>query len=394
MSGLALPRRSERPELVFLSHAVDRSGPPIYLRHLLGWLGPNTDVPTRVVALEGGDLEAEFQALTRLQVIGEPNPLRVRRGSRPLTEARNALRGLRLRDLHPRSLLYINTAWSVRAMQYVPDHAGPVVAHVHELEVGLDYHLPPGDTDRLFRRPDHWIAASAAVADNLAERWDVPRDEILVHHEMIDVAAPSHVPDAEVDLLRRSIGAGPDALVVGTTAVLNWRKAPDLYLELAAKVLHGPGDPDVHFAWVGVDERSPEVAALRRDARRAGIADRIHLVAVSDRPEAWMRAFDVFVLPAREDAYPLAALEAAAAGRPVVCFQAGGMPEFVGTDAGAVVDFPDVDAMAAVVERFRADPAGRRAMGDVARARVAERHDVAVAAPRLWADLGPWVPVR
>jgi len=394
VSGLALPRRSERPELVFLSHAVDRSGPPIYLRHLLGWLGANTDVPTRVVSLEGGALEPEFQALTRLQVLGEPDPVRVRRGSRPLTRARNALRGARLRDVHPRSLLYINTAWSVRAMQYVPDHPGPVVAHVHELEVGLDYHLPDDDTDRLFRRPDHWVAASAAVADNLADRWDVPREEILVHHEMIDVAAPAQVADDEVARLRGRIAAGPGALVVGTTAVLNWRKAPDLFVELAAKVLHGPEAPDVHFAWVGVDERSAEVAALRRDARRAGIADRFHLVAVSDRPEAWMRAFDVFVLPAREDAYPLAALEAAAAGRPVVCFEAGGMPEFVGNDAGAVVDFPDVDAMAAVVERFRADPAARRAMGEVARTRVAERHDVSVAAPRLWADLGPWVPVR
>jgi glycosyltransferase involved in cell wall biosynthesis len=377
-----------------LSHAVDRSGPPIYLRHLLGWLGAHTDVPTRVVSLCGGDLEPEFRALARLQVLGEPNAVRVRRGSRPLTAARNRLRALRLADLHPRSVLYINTAWSVRAMQYVPDHAGPVVAHVHELEVGLDYHLPPADTERLFRRPDRWIAASAAVADNLAERWDVPRGDILVHHEMIDVAAPTHVPDDEVQLLRRSIGAGPGAVVVGTTAVLNWRKAPDLFVELAARVLRGPGGPDVQFAWVGVDERSPEVTALRRDARRAGIADRVHFVAVSDRPEAWMRAFDVFVLPAREDAFPLAALEAAAAGRPVVCFEAGGMPEFVGDDAGAVVDFPDVDAMAAVVQRFRGDPALRRATGDVARARVAERHDVSVAAPRLWADVEPWVPTR
>jgi glycosyltransferase involved in cell wall biosynthesis len=379
---------------VFLSHAVDRSGPPIYLLHLLRWLRANTDTPTRVVSLAGGQLEDEFRSLTRLQILGEPNPVPVRRGRRPLTQARNAWRGIRLRDLHPRSLIYINTAWSVRALQYAPDHPGPVVAHIHELEVGLDYHLPPADRDRLFGRPEHWVAASAAVADNLTGRWDVPRDEILVHHEMIDVSAPSQVSDAEVAARRASIGAGPGAFVVGTTAVVNWRKAPDLFVELAAKVVDRQPSPDVHVAWVGVDERSPEVRALRRDARRAGIADRFHLVPVSDRPEAWMRAFDVFVLPAREDAYPLAALEAAAAGRPVVCFDAGGMPEFVGTDAGAVVDFPDVDAMAAVIEVLRTDAAVRQAMGDVARRRVAERHDTSIAAPRLWRDLSSWIPSR
>jgi glycosyltransferase involved in cell wall biosynthesis len=378
------------PGIVFLSHAVDRSGPPIYLLHLLRWLRAHTDVPTRVVALEGGPLADEVRRLTRLDIVGEPHRARGHRGR--LRRRADPWRQRPDERPDPDALIYVNTAWSVRGLHYLPGHRGPVVAHVHELEVGLDYHLPPPDRDVLFRA-DHWIAASQAVARNLADRWSL-RAEVRVHHEMIDTSAPTAVPDDEVRALRSSIGAGAASFVVGTTAVVNWRKAPDLFVELAATIVRSQPDLDVRFAWVGVDESDPLTAAVRRDARRAGIAERFHLVPVSDRPEAWMRAFDLFVLPAREDAYPLAALEAAAAARPIVCFEAGGMPEFVRDGAGAVVDFPDVDAMAAAVTSFGIDPNHRTAVGRAARDLVVGRHDIAVAAPRLWADLEAWVPAR
>ena len=386
------PAPSNPRDLVFLGHATDRSGPPIYLLHLLRWLADHTPVSSQVLALAGGSLATDFEAVSRLRVVGEPNPVALPRGSRPATQARNLLRAARLRDIDRRSLVHINTAFSVRALRYLPRHVGPVVAHVHELEVGLDYHLPRQDRELMFSRADHWVAASKAVANNLVVNWGVAASDIVVHYEMIDTEAPSRIPDEEVAALRKGIAVGPDTVLVGTTAVLNWRKGPDLFIEMAARVIRTRPDLDVQFAWVGLDTRSIEVAALRRDARRAGIADRLHLIEVTDQPEAWMRAFDVFVLPAREDAYPLACLEAAAAARPVICFEAGGMPEFVGDDAGAVLDFPDVDAMTDAVVRLGADPTLRRRMGRTARDRVVERHDISVAAPRMWADLARWMP--
>lgn len=385
-------RREVRPAITFLGHAVDRTGPPIYLHHLLGWMDEHTEVPTRLLSLCGGGLDESFRSLTDLYVMGEPNPVRVRRGSRPLTRLRDARRAARIGPADPGSLVYINTAWSVRALRYLPRHVGPVVAHVHELEVALDYDLSPEDRAVLFGRATHWIAASAAVAANLTERWGVPADEIHVHHEMIDVSAPLAVDDQEVASLRASLGLPADAVLAGTAAVLNWRKAPDLFVETAARAIRARPDLPLHFAWLGLDPTTPEARAMGRDGRRAGIADRLHLVAASDRPEAWMRAFDLFVLSAREDAYPLACLEAAAAGRPIVCFDAGGMPEFVADDAGVVVDFPDVGAMAQAVAELGGDHERRRQLGSVARARVVERHDTSVAAPRWWDTVSAWVP--
>ncbi len=390
---MTAPRRAgASPAITFLGHAVDRTGPPIYLHHLLGWLDRNHEVPTRVISLRDGGLEDSFRQLTELHVVGEPIPVQVRRGSRPLTRVRNAVRSARIGSVDPDSLVYINTSWSVRALRYLPRHRGPVVAHVHELEVGLDYDLPPEDRAVLFGRPTHWIAASGAVARNLTERWGVPADEILVHHEMIDTSAPERVPDSEVTALRAELGLGPDHVLAGTAAVLNWRKAPDLFVEVAARAIREHPELPLHFAWVGLDPDSPQARDVRRDAVRAGVGDRVHLVAASDRPEAWMRAFDLFVLSAREDAYPLACLEAAAAGRPIVCFDAGGMPEFVAGGAGVVVDFPDVGAMARAVADIGADQHLRLRLGSEARDRVVARHDTSVAAPRWWETVSAWVP--
>ncbi len=382
------PTPPEGPEVVFLSHAVDRSGPPVYLLHLLGWVRANTAARTHVVSLTGGALADRFREVTDLRIVGEPWPVRVRRGSRPLTALRDAARRYRVRGLDPNALVHVNTAWSVRALRFLPEHRGPVVAHVHELATGLDYHLLPADRRLLFERSDHWVAASQAVAAGLDRFPRRAAEPVIVHHEMIDVGAIQSVSAARVAERRASLGVGEGECLVGTAAVLNWRKGPDLFVELAARAL--TAEPSLRFAWLGVDPTTPEAAALRRDLRRAGIADRVHVVAAADDPEVWHRAFDAFVLTAREDAYPLAGLEAAAAGRPVVCFDAGGMPEFVRDDAGRVVDYPDVGAMSATVVDLAADSTMRAALGAVGARRVRADHDVAVAAPRLWADLRRW----
>jgi glycosyltransferase involved in cell wall biosynthesis len=99
----------------------------------------------------------------------------------------------------------------------------------------------------------------------------------------------------------------------------------------------------------------------------------------------YFAAMDVFVLPSREDPFPLVCLEAAAAGRPIVCFEnAGGMPEFVEDDCGFVVPYMDIEAFAERLTRLIDDSQLRTRMGEAARNKVRSRHNVAVAAPLLF----------
>ena len=116
----------------------------------------------------------------------------------------------------------------------------------------------------------------------------------------------------------------------------------------------------------------PEGEALRRAVDEAGLVDRVRLHGMRSDVGAVLREGSVFVLPSASESFGLAALEAMAAGLPVVATTAGGLPEVVrdGTD-GFLHEVGDVDAMARSVDRLLASEPLRRRMGAAARRRAA-----------------------
>jgi glycosyltransferase involved in cell wall biosynthesis len=105
-------------------------------------------------------------------------------------------------------------------------------------------------------------------------------------------------------------------------------------------------------------------------------------------PLRFIAAADVFLLTAREDAFPLVCVEAAALGRPLVSFDSGGTDELIrAADCGVVVAFPDVDRMVRELADLARDPARRQRMG-AAGAEFAQRHlTIGHAGPKLLATI-------
>ena len=77
-------------------------------------------------------------------------------------------------------------------------------------------------------------------------------------------------------------------------------------------------------------------------------------------------------------------MEAMAAGRPVIATSIAGIPELVTPSVGWLVPAGDAAALAEAMETFAKTPDDTRAaMGQAARKRVMERHDVNQEAARL-----------
>lgn len=389
------------PRVLFVGHGADRTGPPIGLLHLLRWLRDHTDVQPEILLLTGGPLLPDYREIGPVTVLDEWNPPRAFGALEsavdwPLTRrwqdrAQRAGMRWRLRHLNRPDLVYVNTAWTLRALRYLPEGV-PVVAAVHELEVGLDYHLPDWVHDLLTERPTRVVAVSEAVADNLVEHHGLDRRRVAVHYEMIEAR---RVDGDNRRRRRRELGAADETVIVGASGLTHWRKAPDLFVRLARRVVVDHPDRDVRFVWVGGDHGSTEATAFREDAERAALGDRFQLVPHVADPLEWFAAMDVFVLPAREDAFPLVCLEAAAQQVPVVCFDNGGMPEFVcGGDqaCGAVVPYPDLAAMAQVVGDLVEHDGRRQALGRAAATRVGIEYDTPAVAPGLWATVEACLP--
>ena len=131
---------------------------------------------------------------------------------------------------------------------------------------------------------------------------------------------------------------------------------------------------------------------ISHDIKKAGLEQYVHFCGHVANPLDYFAASDLFALVSREDPYPLVCLEAAMLGKPILCFaNAGGMPEFVENDAGFVVPYLDIDAMADKVTEFIKDEKLLEDMGARASRKVKERHVVSVAAPRIIEVIGQFL---
>lgn len=113
--------------------------------------------------------------------------------------------------------------------------------------------------------------------------------------------------------------------------------------------------------------------ALAAFSRRLGLGGSVRFVGelTPARLAGALKDADVFVLPSRRENFPIALLEAMAAGKPSVASRAGGIPELTGRDGALLVAPGDPAALARALGRLLSDPALRRRLGASARGRAA-----------------------
>ncbi|CAN5642696.1 N/A [soil metagenome] len=383
-------------QVLFLGHGAERTGPPLHLAHLLGWLARERAVDAHVVVARGGDLVDDYRRLGAQVTVAargreplDPLPAAIRRvaGPESARAATSILRRARLVRTRPGDLIYLNAVSlpTLALLDAIPRRGARLLVHGHELGIGLGS-VPADDLSRLLGTADALVAASHAVADELETVWSVDPRRLTVAHELVDVGSVQRAAQANGRAeARRRLGAGPATVLLGSVGLPDWRKAPEHLLGALWRLRRDRPDLDLRVAWIGGDRRSVDGRRLADEARRLGLADRVRHVDHVEDPAALLGGLDVFVLPSREDAFPLAVLAAAAAGLPVVSFASGGVPELVDSSLGRIVPYPDVVALAAAIGELADDHALRQQLGRAGAARVAERHDVAVGAPRTWA---------
>jgi starch synthase len=113
----------------------------------------------------------------------------------------------------------------------------------------------------------------------------------------------------------------------------------------------------------------------------------------TDRPliRRWLSAADVYVTASRIEGMPVAPLEAMACCLPVIATDAQGLPDILeGGEAsgGLIVPRDDAAALAAAIDRMRADPDLRVRLGLAARQRIERRFSMSAVGQALGEFLG------
>lgn len=157
---------------------------------------------------------------------------------------------------------------------------------------------------------------------------------------------------------------------------------PSLAPAVVARLAHE--FPDVRLTMIGPDLGDGSLRETQRIAEALSVADRITYPGLVPKADVgrWLDDADIFISTTNIDNTPISVLEAMAAGLPVVCSRAGGLPYLVEHEwDGLLVPCGAPGAMAAAVRRVLTDPEPASRLSVNAR-RKAERCDWNVVLPQ------------
>lgn len=216
------------------------------------------------------------------------------------------------------------------------------------------------------------IAISNAVAQYVTSIGLIDADRVRTIHYGIDASRWTDI----------------EALRSAQRAAWGWDE-DDIVLAMVGRLIPGKGHAQVLCAAAAVARRGRAIrlliagdGPLRREleqqaAKLAG--DRLEIHLLGDVPDVRpvYAAADIVAVPTSTslgEGFGLAALEAQAAGRPVIASRVGALPEVVvdGT-TGRLVLPDDIEDLARALDELAADAALRRRMGEAGRARAVER---------------------
>jgi glycosyltransferase involved in cell wall biosynthesis len=235
---------------------------------------------------------------------------------------------------------------------------------------------------RMARTTDRILAVSHATADDLVRLKVVEDPERLVvvppgiELDPLLAIGPSPAPSGE---LRRLIEAAPTDFVVGVVGRLAPVKQPALALDVFEML--APRYPALHLVFVG-DGSERGLVERRIGALAPGLARRAHLVGARSDMTTVLAGLDAVLLTSRTEGLPIALIEAAAAARPAVATDVGGVGEIVAHERTGFLG-KSVDDLAFGLAQLLDDRRLGPAMGARARVRVATRHSASALTDRL-----------
>jgi glycosyltransferase involved in cell wall biosynthesis len=232
-----------------------------------------------------------------------------------------------------------------------------VIAHEHSwsyegepLRRFLDGHL-------IGRLADAFVAVSEHDRRRMIELEGVARRKVVVLPNPYIPRSSGKAID-----IRARLGIPPAAPVIATIAVLRTEKALDVlvdaFAELSGRV------PEARLVIAG---EGPTRPGLEAQARRLGVAGRIHFLGWCEDVPGVLDAVDVAALCSDREGAPLFAIECMAHRVPLVCTDVGNVGDVLRDGEGVtLVPRQDPSALAAALEALIRDPERRNAQAEAA----------------------------
>jgi len=346
-----------KPSIIFVSHDASRTGAPAVLLTLMKWVKSNTDITFSIIIGQRGPWNNRFEELAPCFYMDEFQ-------DQDITKELHLFCGKHVQ------VVYANTIATGLYIEKLSFLNAEFIAHVHEMEYGFSVFEPHFEVMK--KMCTKFIAVSQGTVNAIKKRTDFEQIETILLKPFIEEKKDSPVKIPKPTNKKIIFGCGP----------IESRKGFDLFCEVGAEILKR-GSSNFKMYWIGSADNTD--LQPQQEINKRNLQHHVEWLGTKEYPRDYFSWGDIFLLPSREDPYPLVCMEASECQMPVICFdeQAGGIHRFVEHDAGIVVPYLNINAMADAVISLLENDNERKRMGDNALEKVKSHHYVDIIAPQI-----------
>ena len=224
---------------------------------------------------------------------------------------------------------------------------------------------------------NHMVDGVAAISEGVAQalkRAGVAHERITIIPSGVDCARFSPPNSARRQRLREQLGLLPGEIAVGAIGALVPRKGHPILIDAMAlarpEVAERRTETVANSLRCFIAGAGPLQHELAQRIRQMDLDRKVTLLGPLADSATLLNSLDIFVMPSLQEGMGVAALEAAAAGLPVVASAVGGLPEVVEDQrTGILVNPGDSAMLAQAIERLAGDELKRTVMGAEGRRR-------------------------
>jgi glycosyltransferase involved in cell wall biosynthesis len=286
---------------------------------------------------------------------------------RYLTGLRNLIRKQRV-DLIQSHLLGANVYCSLAGLMT----GTPVVATFHGVvDIGEHERFKRLKFGAINAGANHIIAVSKSLRDDIIGRTSLRQDKITIIYNGIDT---SMFDRPASDTLRERFGWRADDIVIGSLGNIRPAKGYDILLQAANLLKESPHSFRFVIAGQWKGKLYDDLLALRETL---DLEDRVHFLGFIDDAPEFLSNLDLFLSSSISEGMPLAAIQAMAAGLPLIATRCGGYEELITHgENGWLVEKGNPQAIAEAVERISGNSELCSNLGEQARKCAVETYDL------------------
>ena len=240
----------------------------------------------------------------------------------------------------------------------------PVIATAHNRSFQLHWRLN-----------DYVIANSEATRRYHVRRNWILKKKIETVYCYSDLSPFTHITAEQTEQIRSELNLRGDEVVAGIVGSVDPRKGHSYLFDALPQIIEAI--PNFMVVVIGPYCSGFQYAdRLRAKLDQQGLADHVKWLGVRSDVPALMSVFDLLAVPSVEEPLGLVAIEAHAAGTPVVASNVGGLPEIVYDEVnGLLVPPRDTAQLAEAIIRLGTSPELRQTFGETGQEMVADTFD-------------------